>query len=91
MLVGFGEIFNSEQGCIEDIDDKVAQMEKKIKLVLFHFSWKKTENQPRQRTEGGFTVTFVNINIYGVPTMCIELLEDEQGITLVLKDTVMSI
>lgn len=36
-------------------------------------------------------MTFVNINIYGVPTMCIELLEDEQGITLVLKDTVMSI
>lgn len=34
VLVGFGEIFNSEQGCTEDIDDKVAQMEKKIKLVL---------------------------------------------------------
>lgn len=33
MLVGFGEIFNSEQWFIEDINDKVAQMEK-IKLIL---------------------------------------------------------
>lgn len=44
----------------------------------------------KTKNRSGFTVTPVDI-IYGVPTVCIELLVDDQGIALALRDTVMNI